>query len=81
MFRAVEFNGAIFVIRLTHRPTLSETFRLENHRGEVIIPPGNNMRELFRQIISYHNLMIPFQNDNGGDKTTNELGKELMLAL
>jgi hypothetical protein len=81
MFRAFSLNGNIYIIRLCHLPTLSETIKIENHRGDKFQVPTNNVKDFLRQIINTLNLNINLQKPNGDKKTTNELGKEIMSVL
>lgn len=81
MFRAFVFEDNVYIIRLCHLPTLSETIRLENYKGESFTPPNGNVKEFLRQIITQLDLNISLTKDNGMEKTTNELGKEIISVM
>ena len=81
MFRAFLFRGEIYIVRLYHLSTLSESIKLEDHRGNEFTPPNENVKDFLREIIEELNLPISLQKSNGDFKTTNELGKEIIRAL
>jgi|GEM_PF-6085938 len=81
MFRAFNLHNKIYIIRLTHLPTLSETIRLEDHRGNEFTPPNGNTKSFLRYIIQELALQIQLTKPDGTTKTTNELGKDIISML
>jgi hypothetical protein len=81
MFRAFSFGGNIYIIRLCHLPTLSETIKLEDHRGTEFVPPNNNVKDFLRNVIDELHLDVSLTKPNGEVRTTTELGKEIIRVL
>ena len=74
-------DGVVYILRLCHLPTLSETISLENHRGEEFIPANGNIKQFLREVIENLQLNVDLYTTTGSEKTTTALGRDIMRAL